>query len=293
MNNTGQLNIMTIDVEDWFHILNVDGLDNMDNWEVFEERTEIGLSIILDILKENRIKGIFFLLAWSVERNPGIVDKILSRGHMIGTHSYDHGLVYNKDQKEFENDLERSIEVIYASCGIEPAAYRAPGFSVKSANTWYFESLLRYGIKIDASICAFSRAHGGDKKFQISRPVKIEVCNEKLLELPVSGYNLLGKDLIYSGGGYFRFLPRKAITEIMKRNSYNMLYFHPRDFDAFQPRLGSLSFFKKWKTYVGLKSSQEKFKSIVKEFEFIDPLILTTPSFQNKLETVKIEEVGG
>jgi polysaccharide deacetylase family protein (PEP-CTERM system associated) len=292
MSKNSQLNFMTVDVEDWFHILEVVGLENVNDWKVFEERVEIGLSFILDVLQENNVKGIFFLLAWSVERNPRIVDRILSSGHMIGTHSYDHGLVYKKNQKEFENDLERSIELIYDACGVEPVAFRAPGFSVTSSETWYFESLLKYNIKIDASICAFSRAHGGDKKFNIKKPVKIEVCDTKLLELPVSGYNAFGKNVIYSGGGYFRFLPKKAIAEIMRRSSYNMLYFHPRDFDTLQPRLETLGVFKKWKTYVGLNRSQEKFSSLISKFRFIDPSILTTESFQEKLDTVKIEELG-
>ena len=49
-----------------------------------------------------------------------------------------------------------------------------------------------------------------------------------------------------------------------------MTYFHPRDFDKNQPLIKELNYFRKFKHYVGLKGSVEKFKYLLNDFNFID-----------------------
>ena len=56
----------------------------------------------------------------------------------------------------------------------------------------------------------------------------------------------------------------------MKENRYNMTYFHPRDFDFYQPRLKNLNLLNYFKSYVGLKNFYNKLKNILNEFEFKD-----------------------
>ena len=49
-----------------------------------------------------------------------------------------------------------------------------------------------------------------------------------------------------------------------------MTYFHPRDFDYNQPIIKELSLFRKFKSYVGLKSSLPKLQKWIDDFDFID-----------------------
>lgn len=49
-----------------------------------------------------------------------------------------------------------------------------------------------------------------------------------------------------------------------------MAYFHPRDFDPYQPILSNLSLFRKFKSYVGLAYSEKKLINLLNDFEFID-----------------------
>lgn len=49
-----------------------------------------------------------------------------------------------------------------------------------------------------------------------------------------------------------------------------MTYFHPRDFDPGQPIIDGLSFYRKFKSYVGLKTSEKKLIKWLDEFDFID-----------------------
>ena len=48
-----------------------------------------------------------------------------------------------------------------------------------------------------------------------------------------------------------------------------MWYFHPRDFDYFQPRVKELGIVRYFKTYVGLKSSSCKFEDLLKKYKFV------------------------
>ena len=53
----------------------------------------------------------------------------------------------------------------------------------------------------------------------------------RLKELPINIHSLFGKEIIYTGGGYFRFVPYPFIKSWTKNSDYVMTYFHPRDFE--------------------------------------------------------------
>jgi len=45
---------------------------------------------ILDILKKNKVKGTFFMIAREAEKYPDIVRRLVSEGHEIANHTYNH-----------------------------------------------------------------------------------------------------------------------------------------------------------------------------------------------------------
>lgn len=49
-----------------------------------------------------------------------------------------------------------------------------------------------------------------------------------------------------------------------------MTYFHPRDFDPDQPVVKGLPLIRRFKSYVGLKHSFDKFKKYISDFDFIN-----------------------
>ena len=49
-----------------------------------------------------------------------------------------------------------------------------------------------------------------------------------------------------------------------------MTYFHPRDFDAEQPMIKSLSPMRKFKSYIGLSTAFDKLQKLLDDFDFID-----------------------
>jgi hypothetical protein len=79
-----------------------------------------------------------------------------------------------------------------------------------------------------------------------------------------------GKNIVFSGGGFFRFFPYKLIKYWTSKSSYVMTYFHPRDFDPDQPVIKELPLQRRFKSYVGLSRSFSKFQKLLDDFKFIN-----------------------
>ena len=171
---------------------------------------------------------------------------------------------------EFRADLTKSLDVLQQLAGKKVRSYRAPGFSVTASNTWVFDVLAECGIELDASLFPARRGHGGFPQFPCAEPVIIKRASGQIKEFPLNTASFLGKDLAFSGGGYFRLLPYLLIRRWMKRSTYVMAYFHPRDFDPGQPVIKGLGPVRRFKSYCGLRSAFSKFKRLLAEFPFVD-----------------------
>ena len=235
------MNILTFDIEEWFHLLDHDGLKKESDWNNFEYRLDSNIDRILEVLCRKNQKATFFCLGWVARRFPKVIKKIHHHNFEIGSHSDLHKLVYEQNRDEFRKDLKRSIESIEDITGVKCSIYRAPGFSIKEENKWAFEELINQGIKIDCSIFPAKRAHGGFENFTESEPCIINIFDKSIKEFPINVFNFLDFPLIFTGGGYFRMLPYSLINSLVKRSDYVMTYFHPRDFDKDQPIISDLS----------------------------------------------------
>ena len=261
------MNILTFDVEEWFHILDHKSTKTEKEWSNYEYRLEANMDRIFELLDRKEQKATFFVLGWVASEFPQILKKIDKMGFEIASHSDRHQLVYEQSRDEFNSDLKKSIDSIEDVIGKKVRAYRAPGFSVGEESKWVFESLLNNGIEIDCSIFPAKRSHGGFENYGYSTPNLIEIGNRRLKEFPI---NLLSNKIIFSGGGYFRVLPYTVIKKMMRKSNYVMTYFHPRDFDMHQPIINDLSFLRKCKSYYGLGSALGKLEKLIDDFKFID-----------------------
>ena len=264
------MRILTFDIEEWFHVLDHESIKSEKAWNNCEYRIDANLDAIFELLDKYDQKATFFCLGLISEKHPHIIKRLHSLGYEIATHSHLHQLVYEQHINEFENDLERSVKTLEDLSGQKIRAYRAPGFSVKEENRWVFDSLIAHGIEIDCSIFPTKRDHGGFQTFGRASPVLIEANNGLLKEFPISLSKLSNKDIVYSGGGYFRLLPYSIIHYLTRRTDYMMTYFHPHDFDAERPLLKDLSSVRKFKASVGLKSALAKLEKYIVDFDFID-----------------------
>ena len=56
------MNILTFDIEEWFHILNHNSTKTADNWANYEYRLEENMDTIFNLLERNNQKATF--LSW-------------------------------------------------------------------------------------------------------------------------------------------------------------------------------------------------------------------------------------
>jgi polysaccharide deacetylase family protein (PEP-CTERM system associated) len=264
------MNILTFDVEDWFHILDNPSTKGEEQWLRLESRIDRDLDRILELLEQYDQKATFFCVGWIARKYPELLKKIAAMGCEVATHSDMHQLIYEFDKAQFREDLKRSVASIEDVTGQKVRAYRAPGFSLMKTNKWVFEELIENGIEIDCSVFPAKRAHGGFEEFGYAEPAFIESHGEKIKEFPINVYSLFGKNIIFSGGGYFRLLPYPVIKYLVQRSDYVMTYLHPRDFDPGQPMIEELSLLRRFKSYYGLKSAYAKLEKLINDFAFVD-----------------------
>ena len=104
-------------------------------------------------------------------------------------------------------------------------------------------------------------------------------------EFPVCTTKILGKELAYSGGGYFRFFPLKYVKREMAKSDYAMTYFHIADlipesngvmtkeaYEAYFKEPGTLS--ARYKRYIksnlGKKTAFNRLLRLIEATDFIN-----------------------
>jgi len=282
------MNILTFDIEEWFHLLNNESTKTERDWQKYEPRIVQNMEKIFKILEDTNTKASFFVLGWIAEKYPNVVREICDRGYEIGSHTNFHQLVYNQDRNSFFQDVDRSIKTLEDISGKKIKMFRAPGFSITEENLWAFEVLHELGIEIDSSVFPASRAHGGMPKYGVAQPSVLKYKGAQLKELPINTTSIFNTPLIFSGGGYFRLLPYPVIKHLTKSSDYVMSYFHPRDFDFNQPLIKELSIQRKFKSYVGLKNAEIKLRKWITDFEFVDINKANDTINWNNVKTVEL-----
>lgn len=264
------MNILTFDIEEWFHILDNESTKTTEQWKQYESRIHQNMDHIFQLLEKHNQKATFFCLGWIAETYPEVIKEISNRGYEIGSHTRMHQLVYEQTSKEFAQDLEHSVKTLEDITGEKVKYFRAPGFSIREDNKWAFDIIASNGIEVDCSVFPAPRAHGGFPSYKESLPSLLKYKGATLKEFPINYTTIAGKPLIFSGGGYFRLFPYSFLKRWTKNSSYVMSYLHPRDFDAEQPVLKDLSLTRKFKSYVGLKGALNKLDKWLSDFEFMD-----------------------
>ncbi|MEE9910691.1 MAG: polysaccharide deacetylase family protein [Deltaproteobacteria bacterium] len=261
------MNILTFDIEDWY---NCDFITADFDWDKYEVRIYGGVERILQELAKRNLQATFFCLGWIAEKHPDVIRRIHAGGHHIGCHSYQHELSFRFDRNCFRQDTEKSKKLIEDLIGAPINAFRAPGFSITERNVWALEVLAELGFEYDCSIFPAPHDYGGFTSFGNAEPVVLNLANgSRLKEFPINIRRVLGRNVVFSGGGFFRLFPYGMIKYWALRSPYMMTYFHARDFDPEQPMIDTLPRMRKFKSYVGLKTSFAKFQKLLNDFEFV------------------------
>ncbi|MCJ7457901.1 MAG: DUF3473 domain-containing protein [candidate division Zixibacteria bacterium] len=264
-------NILSIDVEEWFQVENLKEAITPQGWSYCEKRLSFNISEILDLLEQQGVQATFFVLGWIAEHFPETIKTIQQKGHEIGSHGYSHSLVFTQTEKEFREDVKKSIEIIGKLSGKQVLGYRAPSFSINSRCLWAFEVLSELGIRYDSSIFPIRHPeYGMPSAPRFPHILKLKNGKE-LKEFPLSTVRLLGLNLPVAGGAYLRIFPywynRWGIKKLNSEGRSAIVYFHPWEIDPDQPR-EEIGFFKSFRHYTNLDLMKLKIKKLLEEFDF-------------------------
>ena len=283
------MNILTFDIEDWY---NCDFISGDFDWDKHEVRIYEGVRRILDELDRRNLKGTFFCLGWLADNHPTIIQEISDRGHEIGCHSYQHELSHRFTLEEFIADTSKAKTLIEGVIGKPVKLFRAPGFSITKNNTWALKALADMGFEYDCSMFPAPHDYGGMPSYGVGVPKLIDLEDGRYIkEFPINIHQVVGKNIVFSGGGFFRLFPYSLIKHWAKGCDYMMTYFHPRDFDAGQPMVPGLPLMRRFKSYVGIKGAFKKLQKLLNDFSFVNVAEADKLIEWDKVPALKLSEL--
>jgi polysaccharide deacetylase family protein (PEP-CTERM system associated) len=239
--------ILTVDVEDWFHVCGT-GRDTLipppETWRVRQN-----LEKILALLAEHAQKATFFILGSVAERDASLAPMICSAGHEIASHGYSHRLVTDMTPQQFRDELLETERILNVQTGQKPIGYRAPQWSLSEQSGSAFATLKDLGYRYDSSLNPLPLV-GNPRGSRI--PYRLVGEGNGLWEFPPLVASTRFGNLPSGGGWGFRFFPLQmicgSIDELNRSGHPAVLYLHPREVDPDGPRL-ELPFLKQFASY--------------------------------------------
>ena len=277
-NQKNKMSILTFDTEEWYLEKAYFGAKETK----YAEYDRL-LDELLEKLGTRNLKGTFFCVGKLATDFPQVVKKIADAGHEVGCHSNNHQWLNKMTYQEAMEDTHSAVDALEQCIGKKVQSYRAPAFSIGCENKWAFEVLAANGITRDASVFPASRDFGGFPEFTKMEPSVVKYNGVELHEFPIVTTKVFGKDIAYSGGGYFRFFPYGFIENEMKRVTYSMTYFHlgdlnpviegvmsKEDYERYfnEPGTAKARYLRYIKTNLGVKGNKRKLFKLIERLEF-------------------------
>lgn len=264
--------MMSIDVEDWFHVENLSPAIGRETWSERQLRVERNMDRMLELMADapgGRVRASCFVLGWVAERCPALIQRIAAAGHEIASHGHAHELVGSLSPASFREDIERSKALLEDLVGAEVRGYRAPSFSITE---WAIPVLQEAGFRYDSSVFA-TVAHDRYGRLPGVRPDEpIVELAPGFREIPVSCLTVASRGVPWGGGGYFRLMPyplfRRGIAHILGEGRPYVFYIHPWEIDPGQPRVSGLPASYRFRHYVGLSRCEPRFESLLADFRW-------------------------
>ena len=276
-------NALTIDVEDYFQVSAFAPHIARSEWNTRECRVERNINCVLQMLADHDTKATFFTLGWIAERYPQLVRLIVAQGHELASHGYGHERATDQSEEAFFTDIHLAKIILEDLSGMAMQGYRAPSFSIGSANLWAFDCLARAGYRYSSSVYPIRHDHYG----MPDSPRFTYEVRPGLIEIPITTLRVLKRNLPSSGGGYFRLLPYVVSRWMLGRvnasdRESGVFYFHPWEIDTEQPRIAGISSKTRFRHYLNIDRMEGRLNRLLSDFDwgrmdqvFLDRLTLS------------------
>lgn len=232
--------LLTVVVEDYYHVAPLKSVVMADRWYRFERRVELNTRKALDLLDEFNISATFFFLGVIADEMPELVREVANRGHEVASKGYFHRGIDDFDRRGFRDDVARSRDALERASGAKVHGYRIGHRWLAPRDLWALDGLVAEGFAYDSSVrpLFWSYAREPWRRFPHRHS-----CNDgQLWEFPLSTWSLGRWSFPISGGNWFRQFPhwlmRRAVASWEKNTSAPFLmYFHVWELDPEQPRI--------------------------------------------------------
>lgn len=262
--------VLSVDVEEYFHVSAFDGYISRESWSDLPSRVEASVDRLLALMDDHGARATFFTLGWVADRQPDIPRKIVAAGHEIASHGWWHKRVVTLTRDQFRQEVSRSRALLEDLTGERVLGYRAPSFSILPRVEWAYDVLVEEGYLYDSSVFPIRRRDYGNPGAN-PRPHVVDREGGRLLELPLATTELAGIRFPGAGGAYLRLLPfrvtRRTAREHAARGESGIFYVHPWEIDPGQPRL-DVPLAARVRQYGRLGSMYERLDRLLGEFRF-------------------------
>jgi polysaccharide deacetylase family protein (PEP-CTERM system associated) len=262
--------VLSIDVEDWFHVENLKRAIPRETWDRQPLRVERNVDRLLELLdRAGGVRATWFVLGWVAERCPVVVGRIAAAGHEIACHGYGHELLPSLSAAAFRADVQRSKALLEDLVGESVRGYRAPSFSITE---WALPVLQDLGFLYDSSVfAAVTHDRYGRIPSIRAGDTVVEVA-PGFYEIGVSCVTIGSMGLPWGGGGYFRAMPyavfRLGVRRITGAQRPFVFYLHPWEIDPAQPRVHGVPLAHRLRHYVGLGRCEARFVALLQELRW-------------------------
>jgi polysaccharide deacetylase family protein (PEP-CTERM system associated) len=266
----------TVDVEEYFQVSAFEGCIPRERWNELESRVVPSVARLLELLAQHGARATFFVLGWVAERHPQIIRDMVSAGHEVASHGWDHARITQLSPERFRQETRRTKQVLEDVAGAPVVGFRAPSFSLVPGYEWALDILLEEGYRYDSSLFPVRRPGYGYPNGKRD-PHWLRLPGGRLAEVPPTTLRRWGLNLPAGGGAYFRLLPyrliREALLDCERRGVPGTFYIHPWELDPEQPRLRA-PFLTRIRHYGGLRRTEPRLIRLLEEFRF-RPIIET------------------
>ncbi|MBW4556582.1 MAG: polysaccharide deacetylase family protein [Trichormus sp. ATA11-4-KO1] len=153
-------------------------------------------SQVLDILKQNNVKGTFFVVGQNVKNYPDLVKRVVAEGHAIGNHTWHHWYHY-MNQQAAAYEVDHTTDFIYKTTGVKTNLFRPPG------------GIMHNGVAAYARNSKYAIIMWSSDSLDYSRPTVPKLINNVFRNAQPGGIVLL-----HDGGGN-RSQTVQALPEII------------------------------------------------------------------------------
>lgn len=253
--------VLTVDVEDWFHVCGDDFYSDPRRWAGFASRISITMRSLLDLLDRGGHRATFFFLGWVAEHYPDLAAEAARRGHEIGVHGNLHRRADDLTPEEFRQDLRRARDLVEKAAGAPASVHRAAEWSIRRPADPALSVVAGEGFACDASMMPVPPLGPASNP---TGPHRIESDGWRIVEVPPLTGRAFGRRLPLGGGWPFRLASEETLaraeSDFRESGRPAVFTLHPWELDTEHPPMEGLAPLTRTVHFLKLRSLPERFE---------------------------------